>query len=124
MPNAGYLEDVVFADPAQTSVSKASDSCETDAAADQGNAIHNEESNDVADARDEQDVITEVSEQLTAEVDDLNLTDTAEVEESTVDEQRILSVEEIDALLDKCLLQALHMSVKDKDLPMPGSTLW
>lgn len=124
MPNAGFLEDVVFADPAQISVSEASDSCETDASADNGNAIHNEESNDIADARDKQDMITEVSEQLTAEVDDLNLTYAAEVEESNFDEQRTLSVEEIDALLDKCLLQALHVSVKDKDLPMPGSTLW
>lgn len=124
MPNAGFLEDVVFADPAQISVSEASDSLETDASADNGNAIHNEESNDIADARDKQGMITEVSEQLTAEVDDLNLTDAAEVEESNFDEQRTLSVEEIDALLDKCLLQALHVSVKDKDLPMPGSTLW
>lgn len=124
VPNAGYLEDVVFADPALTSVSEASDSCETDASADQGNAIHNEESNDVADAKDEQDVITEVSEPLTAAVDDLNLADTAEVDDSNFDEQHTLSVEEVDALLDKCLLQALHTSVKDKDLPMPGSTLW
>jgi len=35
-----------------------------------------------------------------------------------------LTTEEIDSLLDKCLLQALYTSIKEKDLPMPGSTLW
>ena len=35
-----------------------------------------------------------------------------------------MTVEEVDALLDTCMLQALHTTVKEKDLPMPGSTLW
>ncbi|KAJ0085815.1 hypothetical protein Patl1_07118 [Pistacia atlantica] len=39
-------------------------------------------------------------------------------------ELHVLSTEDVDAHLDKCLLQALHTTVKDKDLPIPGSTLW
>ena len=39
-------------------------------------------------------------------------------------EHNALSTQEVDVLLDKCLLQALHTSVKDKDLPIPGSALW
>ena len=39
-------------------------------------------------------------------------------------EHQTLTTEEIDSLLDKCLLQALYTSIKEKDLPMPGSTLW
>jgi translation initiation factor 2D len=35
-----------------------------------------------------------------------------------------LTTEEVDSLLNKCLLQALYTSIKDKDLPLPGSTLW
>lgn len=35
-----------------------------------------------------------------------------------------LTAEDMDALLNKCLLQALRTSVKDKELPIPGSTLW
>ncbi|KAJ0603929.1 putative SUI1 domain, PUA domain, PUA-like superfamily, SUI1 domain superfamily, Pre-PUA protein [Helianthus annuus] len=35
-----------------------------------------------------------------------------------------LSVEDVDALLDKCLLQAFYTTLKDKDLPIAGSTLW
>lgn len=32
--------------------------------------------------------------------------------------------EEMDRLLDECLLQALYTTVKDKDLPMPAGNLW
>jgi translation initiation factor 2D len=32
--------------------------------------------------------------------------------------------EEMDKLLDECLLQALYTTVKDKDLPMPAGNLW
>jgi translation initiation factor 2D len=35
-----------------------------------------------------------------------------------------LTTEEVDSLLNKCLLQALYTSIKEKDLPFPGSTLW
>eukprot|EP00897_Mesotaenium_endlicherianum_P007401 jgi/Mesen1/668/ME000109S10887 len=35
-----------------------------------------------------------------------------------------MTAEETDALLDRCLLQALRSTLKDKDLPIPSSTLW
>lgn len=124
MPNAGFLEDVVFEDPAQTSVCEASDPSEGDASTEQGNGVQNEESDVVLDAKVDQHVTTDISEQLASEIGDLNLTETAEVEDLNVEDQHSFSVEEVDALLDKCLLQALHTSVKDKDLPMPASTLW
>lgn len=133
VPNAGFLEDVVFEDPSLSSASQASDSCEgvNEASSDPQNDISNKkegESVDVLDLTSEAnpsstaqlDVSNDPAEQITANVDDLEVTD----EESNVKVHHTLSTEDVDALLDKCLLQALHTTVKDKDLPMPGSTLW
>lgn len=133
VPNAGFLEDVVFEDPSLSSASQASDSCEgvNEASSDPQNDISNKkegESVDVLDLTSEAnpsstallDVSNDPAEQITANVDDLKVTD----EESNVEVHHTLSTEDVDALLDKCLLQALHTTVKDKDLPMPGSTLW
>lgn len=133
VPNAGFLEDVVFEDPSLSSACQASDSCEgvNEASSDPQNDISNKkegESVDVLDLTSEAnpsstaqlDVSNDPAEQITANVDDLKVTD----EESNVEVHHTLSTEDVDALLDKCLLQALHTTVKDKDLPMPGSTLW
>lgn len=60
----------------------------------------------------------------TSNMADLEVTDNASVEESTGEDQLNLSTEDVDMLLDKCLFQALYTTVKDKDLPMAGSTLW
>ncbi|PON95158.1 Eukaryotic translation initiation factor 2D [Trema orientale] len=138
VPNAGFLEDVVFEDPASSSC-QASDSCDDDAA----NSSHNEEEGiddkevgDSVDTSDDQsvpkhfsvnqtDAVNDTAEQeITSSVADLKVTDNASAGESNVEDQHPLSTEDVDLLLDKCLLQALHTTVKDKDLPMPGSTLW
>ncbi|KAL0359958.1 UNVERIFIED_CONTAM: Eukaryotic translation initiation factor 2D [Sesamum radiatum] len=135
VPNAGFLEDVVFEDPAFYSASQASDSCQDDTSAGQTNAISNEHIGDssaadgtpsVLDSASAEDtsVTNEVSEQITTAMVDLQVVEDAAGIESNVDDQHLLSVEDVDALLDKCLLQALHTTVKDKDLPMPGSILW
>lgn len=128
MPNAGFLEDVVFPDP--SSPSMASHPCEGDASADQ------ESDNEEAVEPDAVDVVcsehdpaspshlhdkSDISEQVTAELSALKV---AENDELRSEDQSSLSTEDVDVLLDRCLLQALHTTVKDKDLPMPGSTLW
>lgn len=133
VPNAGFLEDVVFEDPALFSACKASDPCEGDIASDQGTAVRNEEFAGLDYLKDDQsarnpastdvfDVKDEENETLSKETGDLKVSDT--LDESNVEDYHMLSVEEVDALLDKCLLQALHTSVKEKDFPLPGSTLW
>ncbi|XP_021834521.1 eukaryotic translation initiation factor 2D-like [Prunus avium] len=52
------------------------------------------------------------------------VTDDGSADQSIGEDQHPLSTEDVDTLLEKCLLQALHTTVKDKDLPTPGSTLW
>ena len=70
-------------------------------------------------------VNSETIEDVTAGVSELNLPEEKTTGEATEEkEHQHLSTEEIDSFLDKCLLQAVHTSLKDKDLPMPGSTLW
>ncbi|KAJ6693190.1 hypothetical protein OIU85_003999 [Salix viminalis] len=103
VPNAGFLEDVVFEDPVFLSSVQVPDSCE-------GSGDSSNHEND---------------EQVTTVVGGFKVTDNIAADESTtVEEQHTLSAEDLDAYLDKCLLQALHTTVNDKDLPMPGSTLW
>lgn len=67
-------------------------------------------------------------EDAAVEISESHTTDMAEdkTTEQTPDEKerQNLTTEEVDLLLDKCLLQALYTSIKEKDLPMPGSTLW
>ncbi|GAB4861180.1 hypothetical protein Ancab_036337 [Ancistrocladus abbreviatus] len=134
VPNAGFLEDVVYADPSFLA-SVSSESCEAEAAVDHHSDIDNKEGIEAIVAKndgseleptsaahvDDQD---NVSGQITTEIDDLKVTDNVSIDEPTVEDQHPLSANDVDALLDKCLLQALHTTVKDKDLPIPGSTLW
>lgn len=137
MPNAGFLEDVVFKDPSLLSSSPAFDSLEgsSHASVGQQSNISCEEENESVDVNDaigelnlasttQLEPKNDASEQIIKDVGDLKLTDNVSVDEPNVEEQHILSTEDVDAYLDKCLLQALHTTVKDKDLPMPGSTLW
>ncbi|KAK6937952.1 SUI1 domain [Dillenia turbinata] len=137
VPNAGFFEDVVFEDPAVTSLCEASGSCEsTDAPGDQQqDDVNNDEG---ANSMTDIDVNYEVSlapqvpieakndivEQVVADMSNLKVTGNATNDDLDVEGQHSLSIEDVDALLDKCLLQALHTTVKDKDLPMPGSSLW
>lgn len=137
VPNAGFFEDAVFEDPALLQSGQASDSCEgsTDVSNGQQNGDDNievGENVDVTDVFDETnhasssskqiDVDNATAEEIIGGVGDLKVTDNVLSEDLNV--QHTLSTEDVDALLDKCLLQALHTTIKDKDLPMPGSTLW
>ncbi|OVA07440.1 Translation initiation factor SUI1 [Macleaya cordata] len=138
VPNAGFLEDVVFEDPASSSSFQVSDACGdfSNALGDQTNGVSIGEEREVRDATDvhlEQDhgtskqidVTNEIPEEMISDMSGLRVTDNVYAEESNGEkDQRTLSSEEVDALLDKCLLQALHTTVKEKDLPMPGSTFW
>ncbi|KAH9782041.1 eukaryotic translation initiation factor 2d [Citrus sinensis] len=131
VPNAGFLEDVVVEDPAFLSTSQVSDSCEgaADSSNDQKNGEEgiidadnaNSEPNSTSATQDDFD--GNIVEQVAADVGDLKLTENVDAGE-TNEEHHVLTTEDVDAYLDKCLLQALHTTVKDKDLPMPGSTLW
>ncbi|KAL6498386.1 hypothetical protein OROHE_026654 [Orobanche hederae] len=132
VPNAGFYEDVVFEDPALFSAGEVSDSCEDGLSVDQPSTINNDTGNasNTADGtpltldKEDPSVKNEVGEQLTTAMADLQVTENASGTESNVDDQHQLSVEDVDLLLDKCLLQALHTTIRDKDLPMPGSVLW
>ncbi|KAI9099645.1 hypothetical protein K1719_024650 [Acacia pycnantha] len=135
VPNAGFFEDAVFEDPSISSSFQTSDStegvCET-SNGQQDSTENNEgvESLDVNDAPADSahalttpnDDANDSTNELTVGVGDLKLQDADSVDEPN--EQLSLSSADTDSLLDKCLLQALHTTVKDKDLPMPGSTLW
>ncbi|CAL9072001.1 unnamed protein product [Musa textilis] len=132
VPNAGFLEDVVMEDPNLLLISQPSD-VHSDASNDEddinvvesGPIATNIQGSTYVDASKNLDAGAQTHEEMTADISGLKFSDnvTAEVQ-SDEKEQQTFSGEEIDALLDKCLLQALHTTVKDKDLPMPGSTLW
>lgn len=135
VPNGGFFEDVVFEDPAFSSSFEASDSCEG-ASGDSENQQNAADCKNVGESDDTNNVVAEIkatsahnihegaAEEITADVDGLKLSDTVEAAPSNVEDQHSLSAEDVDTLLDKCFLQALHTTVKDKDLPMAGSTLW
>ncbi|CAN1181351.1 Eukaryotic translation initiation factor 2D [Linum perenne] len=128
VPNAGFMEDIVIHDPAVALTAQDADSAE---AFDEQNYYGSKEAGELAGATDTLDSHPSSSketsnshvEQINAEVSNLKVSDIND-DESTSEQQRTLSADEVDSLLDKCLLQALHTTVKDKDLPIPGSTLW
>ncbi|XP_061365739.1 uncharacterized protein LOC133309012 [Gastrolobium bilobum] len=132
VPNAGFFEDAVFEDPSLLSPSHDSDftevACET-SIDQQGNTKRDEvvESMDVNESQAESSTALatpndDAANEMTEGVGDLKLPDTGSAGDPN--DQHSLSTADIDLLLDKCLLQALHTTLKDKDLPMPGSTLW
>ncbi|KAJ6379555.1 hypothetical protein OIU76_016239, partial [Salix suchowensis] len=130
VPNAGFLEDVVFEDPVFLSSVQVPDSCE-------GSGDSSNHENDGVDSKEvgesaisdshptsKTQLDSDIVEQVTTVLGGFKVTDNIAADESTtVEEQHTLSAEDVDAYLDKCLLQALHTTVNDKDLPMPGSTL-
>lgn len=135
MPNAGFLEDVVFEDPAFISTYEASGSREGDDSVEKVNSIDNEGAADAVEVeatssssghapKIQSDVTNEETEQLADDMVGLKVIENVSADELKSDDQHPLSAADIDALLDKCLLQALYTTVKEKDLPMPGSTLW
>ncbi|WCJ35008.1 eukaryotic translation initiation factor SUI1 family protein [Euphorbia peplus] len=129
VPNAGFYEDVVFEDPVFVSSLYAADSSQAASATpsdqhdeDKNNEVGESSDANVVGSEPQQSSVTEFDsqnyiEQVTADVGDMKM-------EESIDEQQTLTVEDVDAYLDRCLLQALHTTVKEKDLPMPGSTLW
>ncbi|XP_068647755.1 uncharacterized protein [Aristolochia californica] len=137
VPNGGFLEDAVFSDPSLLSVLETSgvrgdvDAGPTDTLGE----THNEGDVEQADSQQEPgreadgsvqlDCKSAVCEELGEDIRNLKISDDISLEEPTDEKSQVhLSTEEIDALLDKCLLQALHTTVIDKDLPMSGSTFW
>ncbi|KAI4320121.1 hypothetical protein MLD38_033632 [Melastoma candidum] len=129
-PNAGFLEDVVFEDPTFVSTSFQSEVVNDASNCVQYVACDKEADNVVCPPDDEPTgtaiAVGEVdgSMQLNVSLEDLKVTEGSIADLSTSEDQLNLSAKDVDALLDNCLLQALYTSVKDKDLPIPGSTLW
>ncbi|KAK2658826.1 hypothetical protein Ddye_005359 [Dipteronia dyeriana] len=136
VPNAGFLEDMVQEDPALLSSSQVSGSFEgaADSSNNQQNDTGNKEGGQSVDPSNaisepnptsaaQNDFQNSTAEKVAADVGDLKVTEDIDADESNL-EQHLLSTEDVDAHLDKCLLQALHTTVKDNELPMPGSTLW
>lgn len=121
VPNEGFYDDMVIEDPNFASASQHIDSSEDPSEGKQDKAAV-----DVSECLTEDHAInSETIENVTAGVSELNLPQEKTTEEQTEEkEHQHLSTEEIDSLLDICLLQALHTNIKDKDLPMPGSILW
>jgi translation initiation factor 2D len=115
VPNAGFFEDVVFGDPAL---------CQPPA--DGSSETGEETAQDKKELLPVGDQMAETAEELSTDVSSmLKIAETTGDDKNEEEkEEHVMTVEEIDALLDKCLLQALHTSVKDKDLPIPASTLW
>ncbi|CAH9115953.1 unnamed protein product [Cuscuta epithymum] len=132
VPNAGFLEDVVFEDPVFVSTYEASESHECDDAI-KGTSTNDNEgatqdsvdtvTSSICGPKIQPDVANEDAE-LSEAIIELNVMENVSADELKEDGQHPLSAEEVDTLLDKCLLHALHATVKEKDLPMPGSTLW
>lgn len=134
VPNAGFLEDAVFEDPSFLASNQPSDSSEGathgfDAQQSDINIENFAESVDVNDVASEtfadstQNDSKNAANEIRTYVSDLKSTDNVGNAKSDI-ELHSLSIEDLDSHLDRCLLQTLHTTVKDKDLPMPGSTLW
>ncbi|KAG8071058.1 hypothetical protein GUJ93_ZPchr0006g41808 [Zizania palustris] len=130
VPNEGFYDDIVVEDPNYASPSQPIDSSEDHAEGMDDSTIEGEEAAvDVSESHIRDPVIhIEAVEDLTSGVSEVKLPEDKTSEEPSQPteerEHQNLSTEEIDSLLEKCLLQALHTSVKDKDLPILGSTLW
>uniref|UniRef100_A0A6N2LG00 SUI1 domain-containing protein n=1 Tax=Salix viminalis TaxID=40686 RepID=A0A6N2LG00_SALVM len=124
VPNAGFLEDVVFEDPVPDSCEGSGDSSNHENDGVDGKEVRESAISDCHPTSKTQ-LDSDIVEQVTTVVGGFKVMDNIAADESTtVEEQHTLSAEDLDAYLDKCLLQALHTTVNDKDLPMPGSTLW
>ncbi|KAJ7982579.1 eukaryotic translation initiation factor 2D [Quillaja saponaria] len=133
VPNAGFLEDAVLEDPALSLSFQNVDSIEGATSMEQKNESEIQEGLEYMDVNDIQADPNSAStvqcggrndrsEEINVSMGDVTVSGTSSVHDPN--DQHTLSTEDVDALLDKCLLQSLHTTVKDKDLPMPGSTLW
>ncbi|KAL9687359.1 hypothetical protein QQ045_031759 [Rhodiola kirilowii] len=126
VPNGGFLDNVVFEDPSLSCLD--SDLPRGDTAVP---AVNPNGENNAGDQTDDLDVSSDVGlpssvcdavEQIADDFSELNVADRGSSTENA-EEQHNLSPEDVDVLLDQCMLQALHTTVKDKDLPIAGSTV-
>lgn len=126
VPNEGFFDDIVVEDPNPVSTSQAPDSAEEPEVTNDGSVSAEDAGVDISDNHGTNPGIQiEAVEEITDVVNELKLPEDKTTEQAPVEmEHHNLRTEEIDSLLDKCLLQALYTSIKEKDLPMPGSTLW
>ncbi|GMI88682.1 hypothetical protein like AT1G71350 [Hibiscus trionum] len=133
VPNPGFLEDVVVEDPSFLASNQPSDSSEgaTRESDVSENCINNENTEESIDVNDSisdtfaastQNDYEKSAKEITRDDCALKSANIADAK-SDIDLSS-LSIEDVDSHLDRCLLQALHTTVKDKDLPIPGSTLW
>lgn len=121
IPNGGFLEDIVIEDPSLCVLPQTSDARE-DILYDAVDTVsgNTEQDTDSLPGDCKNDDLEELGEGMTR----LKVEENGLGEEQNEAKEHLALPSEIDALLDKCLLQALHTSVKDKDLPLPGSALW
>ncbi|XP_062219334.1 uncharacterized protein LOC133919095 [Phragmites australis] len=127
VPNEGFFEDIVVEDPNFVSTSQSADSSEEPAEGTHDVSVSTEDvAVDISDSHAaDHGVHSEAVEEITDGVNLLKLPEGKASEQPPEEkEHQNLATEEIDSLLDKCLLQALYTSIKEKDLPMLGSTLW
>ncbi|KAL0909906.1 hypothetical protein M5K25_020815 [Dendrobium thyrsiflorum] len=132
IPNGGFLEDIVIEDSALYTTSQTSDAPgdilndALDTVIDKNEqlldipVVHVEEDTDSLHGDSKNDDLGEMAADMTK----LNVSVSVSAEEQNEVKGHVAQSNEIDALLDKCLLQALHTTVKDKDLPLSGSILW
>lgn len=124
----------MFEDPTFSSSRQESTACEGQSEVSNGQ-VDGAEDEDMTESVDkmnshsiqmrEMDGSNERPGKLVADIDTLTVADDVSAEGSNVEDRHNFTSADVDALLDKCLLQALHTTIKDKDLlPLPGSTLW
>lgn len=118
VPNEGFYADVVVEDPSLSSSSKTVEGLDELAG-----ELENTVNETGVGGSTHSELRKEISDEITSSMNDLNVEGSGLVEETNNQNQN-LSLEEMDALLERCLLQALHTTVKDKDLPLAGSMLW
>ncbi|KAK3154368.1 hypothetical protein QOZ80_2BG0189630 [Eleusine coracana subsp. coracana] len=128
VPNEGFYEDIVVEDPNFVSTSRSPDSSDEHAEGMHDGSVISAENAavDVSDSHAaDPGVHSEAVEEITDGVHKLELPDGKPTEQQPEEKvHQNLTTEEVDSLLDKCLLQALYTTIKEKDLPLPGSTLW
>ncbi|TVU29700.1 hypothetical protein EJB05_21279 [Eragrostis curvula] len=127
VPNEGFYEDIVVEDPNFVSTSQSPDSSEEHAeGTHEGSVSAEDAAADISDSHvADPDVHNDTVEEITDGVHELELPEGKTTEQQPEEKgHQNLTTEEVDSLLDKCLLQALYTSIKEKDLPLPGSTLW
>ncbi|MCO5564200.1 hypothetical protein L7F22_017858 [Adiantum nelumboides] len=141
VPNEGFFEDMVSRDPAfvtgelsEMLPDEDASSVNEDNNENESDIVNRQETKEISDAGvdsspsmvKKDDAKEEgLSKEIEGLASNLEATKMDGITDAEADSAETpMTIEEIDTLLDTCLLQALHTTVKEKDLPMPGSTLW